>query len=230
MRVQEMSYYEQALKHRSTLRGVVDSHRFSNERLEFLGDAVLGFVTAAYLYHHFPDKDEGFLTRLRAKLVNGPALARCARHLNLGALVLMSTNMARGEGRSNKTILADAYEALIGALYLDLGPEAARTFIHDSMLNRINLEELSEQRDNYKSLLLEYAQARGWSQPRYRVRLEEGPSHERQFTVDVMVNNESYGHGTALSKKLAEQRAADYALQRLATLESAEPEQNEADD
>lgn len=215
MPVQTMSLYEQALLHRSVLRGKPDSYLLSNERLEFLGDAVLGFVTAEHLYHHFPDKDEGFLTRLRAKLVNGQALAHYAALLGLGPLVLLSDNMDQAGGRSNPTILADAFEAIIGAVYLDLGEEAARRFIQERVLADIDLEDLAEQRDNYKSLLLEYAQSMGWPQPQYRVLQEEGPSHDKIFTVEVLIRDTPYGQGTAGNKKKAEQQAASEALHRL---------------
>ena len=215
MKVQTLSLYEQALKHRSLLRGRPNSHLSSNERLEFLGDAVLGFVVGAYLYHHFPTKDEGFLTRLRAKLVNGQALAEYAEQIDLGEMILMSENMAQTAGRTNPSILADAFEAVIGALYLDLGMEAASTFIHRTMLVEVNLADLARRKDNFKSLLLEHVQAKGWPQPQYRVKYEEGPSHDKTFTVDVMLRSEPYGFGTAGSKKKAEQEAAKMALHRL---------------
>ena len=214
-RIKNLALYEQALKHRSRLRGQPNSHLYSNERLEFLGDAVLGFVVAEYLYVHFPEQPEGFLTRLRAKLVNGQALAQYADQIDLGALILMSTNMAQADGRQNQTILADAFEAVIGALYLDQGIDAARLFIHRTMLLDVDLRALAAQRDNYKSVLLEYAQAEGWEQPSYRVVEEEGPSHDRRFTVEVVVRGAVYGTGRARSKKSAEQKAARIALQTL---------------
>lgn len=223
MPVDALSLYEQALMHRSLLRGQSDSYLLSNERLEFLGDAVLGFVVAEHLYHQFPDKDEGFLTRLRAKLVSGQALARYALRLDVGALVLLSENMVQAGGRQNPTILADAFEAIIGALYLDLGEAAARLFIREKVLNEIDLEALAEQRDNYKSLLLEYAQAQGWPQPQYRVAQEEGPSHDKMFTVEVIVRDQPYGQGHAGSKKKAEQEAAGEALKRLYAEETRDP-------
>lgn len=215
MPVGDMALYEQALMHRSMLRGEPDSHVLSNERLEFLGDAILGFITAEHLFHHFPDRDEGFLTRLRAKIVNGQALARFATALELGLLILMSDNMAASGGRRNPTILADALEAVIGSLYLDLGEESARVFVEGKILKEIDLEDLAHQRDNYKSLLLEYVQALGWPQPQYHVTQEDGPSHEKVFTVDVVLNDDSYGRGQARSKKKAEQEAAGKALDRL---------------
>ncbi|HET6567915.1 MAG TPA: ribonuclease III [Rhodothermales bacterium] len=207
--------YRLALMHRSMLRGQPDSHLFSNERLEFLGDAVLGFVVAEDLYDRFPDQNEGFLTRLRSKLVNGAALADAALRIGLDRLVLISENMEQTGGRTNQTILADAFEAVVGALYLDQGMGAARRFIHGSMLNAVDLGDLATRRDNYKSILLEYAQSIGQPQPRYRVVAEEGPSHEKTFTVEVLIAGKPYGRGTAPSKKMAEQQAAREALDYL---------------
>ena len=215
MSISDLALYEQALRHRSLLRGQPRSHLYSNERLEFLGDAVLGFVVAEYLYRHFPDETEGFLTRLRAKLVNGQALAHYAESIDLGLHILMSENMVQTQGRRNQTILADAFEAVIGALYLDRGIDAARRFIHRTMLDHADLSGLAAKRDNFKSLLLEYVQAEGWPQPQYRVVTEEGPSHDRTFTVEVLVNEIPYGRGEAGSKKSAEQKAAHEALDRL---------------
>lgn len=213
--VGDLRLYAQALTHRSLLRGEGDSHLLSNERLEFLGDAVLGFVVAGHLYAAFPEEAEGFLTRLRAKLVNGRQLARCARRIGLGDLILMSDNMDQSAGRTNQTILADAYEAVLGALYLDRGPDAALTFVYRTLLDELDLERLAERHDNYKSLLLEYAQAQGWPQPRYQVVEESGPSHDKTFTVEVLVDAEPRGQGTAGSKKKAEQLAAREALTQL---------------
>ena len=207
-----MALYEQALRHRSVPS---DTAGESNERLEFLGDAILDFVTAEHLYRHFPDRDEGFLTRLRSQIVNGKALAQCAVDLGLGDMILMSDAVRRGGGRDNPAILADALEALIAALYLDLGEQAVRRFVRDKMFSRLDLEALARFRDNYKSLLLEYAQALKWPQPCYRVASEDGPPHERVFTMDVLLRGEVYGRGRAESKKKAEQKAAARALDRL---------------
>lgn len=220
--VRDIFLYQRALTHRSMLRGVSESHLASNERLEFLGDAVLGFIVAEYLYHHFPGENEGFLTRLRAKLVNGQALAQCARMIDLNAHILMSENMEQSGGRQNQTILADAFEALIGAVYLDKGIDDARRFIHRSMLDQIDLVDLAERHDNYKSMLLEYVQAQGWAQPEYRIAMEEGPSHDKVFTVEVNVKGRPYGKGTAGSKKKAEQKAAREALRHLRKEEVSE--------
>lgn len=218
--VQNVPLYEQALTHRSLFRGEPGSYLYSNERLEFLGDAVLGFVVAAYLYERFPDRDEGFLTRLRAKLVNQEALAKAARSLQLGAYLRLSEDVQHVGGQDNPSILADAFEALIGALYLDLGLEAARAFVERVLLASYDLEALARRSDNYKSLLLEFAQARGWPQPRYQVVAEEGPSHARTFIVEAWIGDRQLGRGIARSKKLAEQQAARATLAYLQAAEN----------
>ena len=216
MPVRAMELYEQALRHRSSLSDTAgEEHTDSNERLEFLGDAVLDFVTAEHLYRHFPDGDEGFLTRLRAQIVNGRSLARFASELGLGDMIVMSDAMGREGGRDSTAILADTLEAVIAALYLDMGEQAARTFIRTRMLARLDLDDLAQVRDNYKSLLLEHVQALGWPQPHYRVAHQEGPPHERMFTIDVLLRGQAYGRGQAHSKKKAEQKAAEQAFNRL---------------
>ena len=211
----DVSLYDTAFKHRSILRRRTDTRIISNERLEFLGDAVLGFVVADYLYRRFSGENEGFLTRLRAKLVNGQALARAARAIGLGEHIQMSDNMVRKDGRDNASILSDALEALMGAVYLDLGMNPARDFIHRLMLDDVNLSKLAKHKDNFKSLLLEHVQSMGDDQPRYELVSEQGPGHSRNFTVDVFVGDRNLGRGSAGNKKTAEQRAAREALDRL---------------
>jgi len=213
--VRELALFEHALRHRSVFRGLVTDGTESNERLEFLGDAVLGTVVAERLYTSFPERDEGFLTRTRANLVNGLALADYARAIGLAPLILMSENTAQAEGRDNATILADAFEAVVGALYLDGGFDAARAFVLGVLDRHVDLGAVAEQRSNYKSLLLEHAQGRGWGQPAYAVVAEEGPSHDRRFTVEVYVEDVPRGRGEARSKKQAEQEAAREALEEL---------------
>ncbi len=218
--VGDADLYRRALTHRSLLRGAPGGHLLSNERLEFLGDAVLGALIAEALFARFPEKDEGYLTRLRAKLVSGKALARAAQRIGLGAHIRMSENMALSGGRTHRTILADALEAIIGVLYLDQGAGAARAFVERVLLQHVRLDELAGQQDNYKSLLLEHVQARGGAQPRYRVAKEEGPSHAKTFTVEVLLGGRPSGSGTAGSKKKAEQEAAREALARLSKNEA----------
>lgn len=220
-RVDDLSLYRRALTHRSLLRVHPDQPLQSNERLEFLGDALLDLLVGEVLYDRFPEKDEGALTRLRARLVSERPLATYARQMNLGDFLLMSTNAARGEGRDNPSILADAFEALVGAVYLDQGHEGARAFVHDQVLVSFDLEEVAAQDENYKSQLLEHMQARGRPQPTYRLVHEEGPSHDKTFTVEVRIGERSYKQGTASSKQEAEQRAARRTLEQIATEESA---------
>ncbi len=205
--------YRQALCHRSLLRGKPNAHLYSNERLEYLGDAVVGFLVAEHLYAAYPERDEGFLTRLRAKLVNGRALAERAREIDLASFMLVSDSL-NTEQRDSNSILADAFEAIIGALYLDQGLDMTRAFVERTVLSHMDLDQLASVKDNYKSMLLEMVQARSQMQPEYAVISESGPSHDKRFVVAVLINGEEYGRGEGRSKKGAEQKAANQALQK----------------
>lgn len=219
--VDDLSLYRRALTHRSLLRRYPGRDLQSNERLEFLGDALLDLVVGEVLYKRFPDRDEGDLSRLRARLVSEAPLARYARRMDLGAHLLMSDNAAADNGRDNPTILADAFEALAGAVYLDRGHDAARQFIHDHIFAPFDLDEMLAQDTNYKSQLLERMQAEGRPQPTYQVIDEVGPSHDKTFTVEARVDGSALGQGTGSSKQEAEQRAAHNALTHLRTDASA---------
>ena len=219
--VENLGLYERALVHRSFLRSSPQEDLHSNERLEYLGDAVIGLIVAQHLFRRFPNKDEGFLTRLRAKLVNGRALAQNARHIKLGKHILMSESMSGMDGRASESVLSDAFEAIIGAIYLDQGLGAATAFVERTVLRRVNLLDLARRNDNFKSALLEHAQARKWPQPIYRVSAEAGPSHQKIFTVAVLIGSDTRGTGKAGSKKKAEQIAAKSALEKLEKEESA---------
>lgn len=213
--IQDASLYRQALTHRSLLRSPTDAPFQSNERLEFLGDALIDLIVSEVLYERFPEKNEGDLTRIRAKLVSGAALAQYARRMNLGPHILMSDNAAQTEGRDNPNILADAFEALAGALYLDQDYAAATQFVHEHALDPFDLEDIASRDDNYKSQLLEHMQAVGEAQPTYRVVDEEGPSHDKTFTVEAVIDDTAFGRGTASSKQDAEQEAARRTLEEL---------------
>lgn len=217
--IDDLRIYRRALTHRSLLRDPSDGPLKSNERLEFLGDAMIDLVISKVLYRRFPEKNEGDLTRLRARLVSGSALAEYARRMNLGTHVLMSANAAETEGRDNPNILADAFEALTGALYLDQNHEAAAQFVHERALEPFDLEDVAAQDENYKSQLLEQMQAEGRPQPTYRVVKEVGPSHDKTFTVEAVVGNTAYKQGTASSKQNAEQEAARRTLRSLSSQE-----------
>jgi ribonuclease-3 len=210
----DIDVYREAFRHRSALQDVGED-RVSNERLEFLGDAILGLVVAESLFARYPGVDEGFLTKLRSKLVNGKTLASCARRIGLGDHIRLSQNMERAAGRNNRSILSDAYEALIGAIYLDQGLDTARSFIERTLLHVVDIDELAQTQDNWKSLLLEFSQARAWPQPAYTVVEEQGPDHDKTFTVEVLISDRALGRGTASSKKSAEQKAARAAFERL---------------
>lgn len=218
--VDDLSLYRRALTHRSLLRVHPESPLESNERLEFLGDALLELLVSEALYDRFPDKDEGALTRLRARLVSERPLATYARRMNLGEHLLMSKNAAKGDGRNNPSILADAFEAFVGAVYLDQGLDAARAFVHERALDPSDLRTVAARDENYKSQLLEYMQARGRPQPTYHVVQETGPSHNKTFTVEVHVGDTAYEQGTAGSKQDAEQQAARRTLEQIAPEES----------
>ncbi|MDZ7369916.1 MAG: ribonuclease III [candidate division KSB1 bacterium] len=205
----------QALKHRSYLVQSGEHRNASNERLEFLGDAVLGFLITDYLYREYPDEAEGTLTNYKSLLVSGTTLSEFASELKLGDFILLNDAESRSGGRTRTSILSDAFESLIGALYLDGGLEEARKFV----LNRIagRLDSLLEEGKlrNSKSLLQELAQHSNWSGPFYQVEEESGPDHQKIYTVSVTVNGRKMGIGKGSSKKRAEQNAAAEALRRL---------------
>jgi len=213
--VDDVSLYRRALTHRSLIRSGEDETDRSNERLEFLGDALLDLIVGEVLYDRYPKYKEGRLTRIRARLVSEAPLARYARRMDLGAYLRMSENAAAGGGRANPSILADAFEALSAAVYRDQGFAAAYRFVEEHAVEPFDLEALLQQDSNYKSQFLERMQARGCAQPTYRVVEETGPSHDKTFTVEACVEDVAYGTGTASSKQKAEQRAARHALRAL---------------
>ena len=187
----------------------------SNERLEFLGDAVLDLLVAEFLFLRFDDKREGDLTQMKSLLVSRTVLARQARRLGLDHFVLLSAEERDSGGGRQPSLLCDAFESLIGAIYLDGGLEACRGFVTRAVLG--DLHELIKQDDyiNFKSKLLEYTQSLGNGHPRYLVHSEEGPDHDKIFSVEVCVTGERIGRGRGRSKKEAQQMAAKDALKRL---------------
>lgn len=205
--------YIKALQHRSILADDSFSASDSYERLEFLGDAVLDLIVTEIIFDEFPEENEGFLTKLRAKLVKGDTLAEYARHLKLSELLVLGER-ARGQGiEFSKSVLSDVFEALIAAIYLDKGYKDAAYFVQSIIGKYVDFESIIDALDNYKSLLLEYAQAHKYSIPRYEVFSESGPGHDKTFEVKVIVDDKEMGRGKGKSKKEAEQRAARIALQ-----------------
>jgi len=205
----------QALKHRSYLPFSNERRVDSNERLELLGDAVLGLVVTEHLFRLYPKKEEGDLTALKSLMVSRKILASSARQIGLGDFVLLSQAEERSGGRNRPSILADVFEALTGAIYLDGGLASARSFVQKHLLSRMDDIVHQEQHRNYKSLLLEYAQGRNLGAPIYVVTAEQGPDHDKTFTVEVRIQDQAVGKGMGNSKKKAEQQAAKSALEKL---------------
>ena len=212
--IKNKSHYIQALMHRSFLEEL-DDEDISNERLEFLGDSVLSLVVAKYLYDNFPEEDEGFLTKTRARLVNRVALSNAAEKIELENFILIDQNLSNTFARASKTVLSDALEALIGAIYLDHGLEISRDFIFRVVIEPTTQEEDYLVDENYKSQLLEYAQANKLEVPNYIVIKEEGPQHDRVFTIKATVGKDIFGIGIGKNKKTAEQNAAKSALETI---------------
>jgi ribonuclease-3 len=200
----------QALTHKSWVNEHI-GERTSNERLEFLGDAVLEFVISKELYSHFPEKEEGYLTALRANLVNTENLGNLANKLGVGEALFLSKGEEEGGGRENKSLLADTVEAVIGALFLDQGISMVEVFIKENLIVEIP-EKIAKPLKDAKSRLQEYVQAKGLPAPKYKVLEESGPDHNKKFIIEVLIENHSWGKGTGKSKSLAEQEAARMAL------------------
>jgi ribonuclease III len=205
----------EALTHRSYLQVHNGQIVFSNERLEFLGDAVLNLVVAEYLFRHNTTAPEGDLTKIRSRLVNRKALSSYAHELSLADFLLMSPSAAQVTEKGLDTILADAYEALLGAIYLDGGFYTVQSIVERHILAALKEGIVKIKDENFKSQLLEYAQAKGLGIPRYVTIQEEGPHHERVFTVEVHIADRVYGVGKGTNKKDAEQAAAENTLQIL---------------
>ncbi len=194
-------------------------HEFleDNERLEFFGDAVLKLVVSEYLYLKYPEKQEGYLTKLRAMIVSDSTLAEIALANGLGEYLLLSKNDAENEGHKRKSTNANLLEALFGACYLDQGLEYARKVIHRFMKDFIDQAGKADALNDYKSMLQEHVQALGWGLPKYKVTKEEGPEHKKTFYLQVFVGNGWHkikANGKGRTKKEAEQDAARNILEQ----------------
>ena len=187
----------------------------SNERLEFLGDSVLGMVTADYLYRKHPGLPEGDLTRIRAALVCEESLHEVAQSLNLGSYLKLGRGEESGGGRERPSILADATESVFAAVYLDGGVEEARALIHRVLLDKEREEVVEERRRDYKTALQELVQRTPGHTITYQLVLETGPDHCRVFVMEVCVDGKAVGRGEGRSKKSAEQAAACNALEQM---------------
>lgn len=189
-----------------------------NERLEFLGDSLLGMIMAEYLYTHLPENPEGELSYLRSRLVEAPSCVSYIQKLNVEEFILLGKGERMSTGRGRDTILADLFEAILGAVYLDGGLEAAKHFIFKNCTDEIEAILKTPLR-NWKALLQDYCQKKFQKPPHYLVTNEEGPDHSKIFKVIVLVDEIELGTGQGASKKLAQQDAAADALSRLAIKE-----------
>lgn len=204
---------KQAFVHRSYLNESKE-FRESNERLEFLGDAVLSFLTSNYLFSTYPQFPEGILTNIRSTLVKTKSLASVAASLHLGELLLLSHGEESSGGRMNESLLADCFEALLGTIFLDQGIEGARTFLLTFLLPKSEEIIRTKSYVDYKSELQERVQEQTKISPLYRVTKSEGPDHDKIFWVEVLAGETLLGEGKGKSKQEAEQEAAAIALEK----------------
>ena len=215
-RFRDRGLLEHALTHRSRAHEDVTGGVADNESLEFLGDAVLGLLIAELLFHECPDYDEGQKSKVKAALVSTASLARLAEHLRLGDHLLLGRGEEKTGGRRKQALLADGYEALIAAIYLDGGIEHARAFVGREFASLLaEARQSGAAGQDHKSALQELVQARGEPLPEYRLVASSGPDHRKQFHVEVAISGEPVAEAMGLSKKEAEQEAAKLALERL---------------
>jgi ribonuclease-3 len=218
-RFKDRGLLEHALTHRSRVHEDASGGVFDNESMEFLGDSVLGFVIAAMLFREFPQHNEGQKSKLKASLVSAASLARLAGQLDLGEFLILGRGEEKTGGRHKHAIIADCYEALIAAIYLDGGIEPAQRFIEEQFADLLDEAKRSGAgasfTDDWKSALQEFLQSRGRGLPAYRLAGEVGPDHRKSFVVEVVVDGESIASAEGRSKKEAAQAAARAALERL---------------
>ena len=212
-RFRNITLLQNALAHSSYANERWHDSLKSNERLEFLGDSVLGMVVADYLYRTFPNRPEGELTRMRADMVCEQTLASVANAIGLGAHLLLGKGEEQGGGRNRNSILADAVESVIAACFLDGGMEAAVPFIQKFILVKVPVAKLHNM--DYKTALQEQVQQKKNQVLAYRLVGESGPDHDKQFRVELTLNGQVIGEGTGSSKKRAEQDAARVAMETL---------------
>jgi len=215
VRFRDIRLLNQALMHRSYVHEAELGRHESNERMEFLGDAVLGLLVNEHLYERFSKREEGRLTKIKSMLVSEAVLSSTADELMLGDYIMLSDNERQSGGGSRVSIIADAFEAVIGAIYLDSGLVTARKFVERHLLSEIDRLLQVDEYKNYKSMVQEYAQRELGSRPRYRVVSAKGPEHERTFFVELKLGGHTVGRGEGKNKKEAEQAAAKSALAQL---------------
>jgi len=212
---QDPRHLERALTHKSYINESKEKHRKDNERLEFLGDAVLDLIICHALMDQFPGVPEGDLSKMKAKIVSEDALAQVAQQIQLGAFLFLGKGEERTQGKEKPSLLANALEALIAAIYLDAGLPAARDAVLTLFDYRLKALDPAEISFDYKTALQEYSQKKFGTLPIYTVIAESGPDHEKRFKVEIFVDGKSCGMGIGKSKKMAEQKSAEAALSLL---------------
>lgn len=214
LKPQDLSIYQTAFTHRSYLNEVKEPLE-SNERLEFLGDAVLSYIVSSYLFKERPQDKEGDLTNLRAYIVKTESLAKISQQLKLGNFLRMSRGELASGGRENHQILANTYEAVLGAIFLDQGTEAATSFVHKTLLPIFAQEIKKGAPRDPKSQLQEEVQSKFQVSPGYKVISTSGPDHAKEFKVGVFIDGKQIGEGIGTSKQQAEEESARQALLKL---------------
>jgi len=215
IKFQNRQLFKEALTHRSYLNEAKEKKIQSNERLEFLGDSVLSFTISEWLFKQFPDYTEGKLTDLRSNLVKTESLAKITKKFDLGKFLFLSRGEKEEGGEKNPLLLANAFEALLGAIFFDQGIKIVKRFIQDNFKSLLKSLTLKGEFKDFKSLLQEKTQAENKLTPFYRVIKETGPDHAKIFTVGVYLRKKLLATGKGKSKQTAEENAAEIALNKL---------------
>ena len=210
-----LSLWQTALTHRSALNEKLSASTLSNERLEFLGDAVLELLTTEFLYHRFTDLQEGELTAYRSALVKTDTLAKIAGRLKLGEQLLISRGEENTGGRTNPSLLADVFEAVVGALFLDQGLDVVRQFLTQELFAELAHITASQDYKDAKSTLQEISQAKGYGTPVYQTVSASGPDHDKEFVIHAVIDDKVVGEGVGKSKQSAQQQAAKQAIEQI---------------
>ncbi len=218
LKISDWLLLSRALTHRSYLNEHPEALE-DNERLEFLGDAVLDFIVGAWLYHRFPEMPEGDLTRMRSALVHTEQLAEFALQIDLGRAMRLGRGESQAGGRTRPALLCDTFEAVIGALYLDGGIPAVNYLLEDLLVEASEDILINNKNEDPKSLFQEWAQSQGFPAPQYATRSASGPDHSKVFEVEVLLEGKVYGQGSGQSKQAAAKAAATFALLELGLIE-----------
>ena len=208
-------YLEEALTHRSYSNEAEKTRRFNNEKLEFLGDAILNLITTEYIYDLYGKKTEGELAKLKSQIISEPVFSTIASDIKLGEYLYLSNGEIMSGGRHRRSILGDAFEALIGAIFKDSDYYTAKNIALKFLLGKINKLEEIEGTGDYKTVLQEFVQGKYKKMPEYKLLRTKGPDHNKVFEICVRWNDKIYGIGTGKSKKEAEKHAAKEALEKL---------------